>query len=50
MTDYDDLNTYNDDSVHDMWVDFDNYPNICALEVLIEGNLNKYIDKLNTWN
>ena len=25
MTDYDDLNTYNGDSVHDVWVDFDNY-------------------------
>lgn len=27
MCDFDNLDTYNGDSEHDMWVDFDNYEN-----------------------
>lgn len=41
MTDYDDLNTYNGDSVHDMWVSFDNYENIGTHDVFDEDNLDE---------
>lgn len=34
MDEYDDLGTYNGDSVHDMWVDFDNYENTGTPSVL----------------
>lgn len=40
MDEYDDLGTYNGNTEHDMWVDFDNY----------ENNLDEYIDNLNDWD
>lgn len=30
MDEYEDLDAYNGDTIHDMWVDFDNYENTGA--------------------
>lgn len=38
MTDFDELDTYNGDIEHDMWVDFDNYENTGAPDVFDEDN------------
>ncbi len=40
MNDYDDLDTYNGEAVHDMRVDFDNYENTGTPDVFDEDNLN----------
>lgn len=51
MTDFDDLNTYNDDPVHDGWVDFDYNENTDELSDLFdETDLDHYIDNLNDWD
>lgn len=47
MDEYDDLDTYNGDAVHDMWVDFDNYENSGTLAVFDEPDFDKYIKNLN---
>ena len=46
----DDLDTYNGDAVHDMWVDFDSYENTGTPEVFDEDNLDNFIDNLNDWD
>lgn len=38
MTDFDELDSYNSDIEHDMWVDFDNYENTGAPDVFDEDN------------
>lgn len=60
MDEYDDLATYNGDSEHDMWVDFDNYLNTGTPDVFsddptqqadyADNNLNDTIDNLNDWH
>ena len=60
MDEYDDLDTYNGDAVHDMWVDFDHYVNGLPLchskentgtpEVFDESDMDDYIDNLNDWD
>lgn len=50
MDEYEDLDTYNGDTVHDMWVDFDSYENTRIPEIFDEGNLDDYIDNLNDWD
>lgn len=51
MDEYEDLNTYNGDPVHDMWVDFDYNENTSELSGLIEDtDLNQYINNLNNLN
>lgn len=50
MDENDELNTYNDDTVHDMWVDFDRYENTGTPEVFDEDNLDNFIDNLNDWD
>lgn len=40
MTAFDDLDTYNGDTEHDMWVDFDNYENTGTPDVF---QRNKYL-------
>lgn len=50
MTDYDDLNTYNGDTEHNMWVDFDNYENTGSPDVFDESDLDNLIDNHNDWD
>lgn len=51
MNDYDDLDTYNGDPVHDGWVDFDYIENTGELSSLFEdSDLDEYIDNLNDWD
>lgn len=47
MDDYVDLNTYNRDSEHDMWIDLYNYGHTGTPGVFDEDNLDEYIDTLN---
>lgn len=44
---YDDLDTYNGDTEHDMWVDFDNYENTGTPDVFDEHDLDNFIDNFN---
>ena len=51
MDEYDDLNTYNGDPVHDGWVDFDYHENTGELADLFdESELDQYIDTFNDWD
>lgn len=38
MDEYEDLDTYNGDSEHDMWVDFDNYENTGTPGIFVGDN------------
>lgn len=46
----DDLDIYNGDTEHDMWVDFDNAENTCSPDVFDEPDLYNFIDNLNDWD
>lgn len=49
--DFDDLDIYNGDTIHDMYVDSDYEINTGELpEVFDEADLDKYIDNLNDWD
>ena len=51
MDDYDDLDSYNGDPLHDGWVDFDYNENTGELSDLFdETDLDQYIDNLNGWD
>lgn len=59
MDEYDDLDTYNGDAVHDMWVDFDNYVNDLPLsqkentgtpDVFDEVDMDELVNNLNDWD
>ena len=51
MDDYDDLDSYNGDPLHDGWVDFDCNENTGELSDLFdETDLDQYIDNLNDWD
>lgn len=51
MTDYDDLDTYNGDAVHDMELDFDYHINTGELpEYFEDSDLEQFIDNLNDWD
>lgn len=50
MNKYDDLDTYNGVTEHDMWVDFDNYENTGVPDVLDDSDFDNYIDNLNDWD
>lgn len=46
--DYDDLDTYNGDPVHDSWVDFDYNENTGELsELFDEADLDDFVNNLN---
>lgn len=51
MTDSNHIDTYNGDTVHDMWVDFDNYENTDYPDVFDEEELrqadSRYPDRDN---
>ena len=51
MDEYDDLDFYNNNPVHDGWVDFDYNKYTGELSDLFdETGLNEFIDNLNNWN
>ena len=51
MTDYDDLDTYNGDPVHDMEVDYDFHINTGELsDIFDDTDLDQFIDNLNDWD
>lgn len=47
MSEYDHLDTYNGDAVHNMWVDFDSYENTGNPDVFDEADMDYYIEDLN---
>lgn len=50
MDEYEDLDTYNGDAVHDMWVDFDRYENTGSPEVFDEDNIDEFVNNLDDWD
>lgn len=50
MEEYDDLGTYNGDTEHDMWVDFDNYENTGIPDVFDENDLEDCVYNPNDRN
>lgn len=51
MTDYDDLDTYNGDAEHDMWVDFGYHENTGELsDIFKDTDLDQFIDNLDDWD
>jgi hypothetical protein len=51
MDEYEDLDIYNGDAVHDMNVNFDRYMNTGeGAELFDETDLDDYIDNLNYWD
>lgn len=51
MIDYDDLNIYNGDTEHDMWVDFDYHVNTDELpKVFNDEDIDEYVNNLNDWD
>lgn len=50
MTDFDDLNIYNGDPVHDGWVDFDYHENTGELSELFDDtSSDQLFDGLDDW-
>lgn len=51
MDEYEDLDAYNGDTEHDMWVDFDYNENTGELSGLFEdSDIDSYINNLNDWD
>lgn len=51
MDENNDLDSYNGDPVHDVWVDFDYNENTGELSDLFdETDIDRYIDNLNDWD
>lgn len=50
MDETDDLSSYNEDTVHNMWGDFDHYENIGTQDVFDEPDFDNFIDNLNDWD
>lgn len=51
MNEYEDIDTYNGDPVHDGWGDFNYNENPGELSDLFdETDLDQYIDNLNDWD
>lgn len=51
MDEYEDLDTYNDNTLHDMAVDFDCHINTGELpEYFEDSDLDTFIDNLNDWD
>ena len=51
MEEYDDLDTFNGDTVYDGWVDFDYNENMGELSGFFdEIDLEQFIDNLNNWD
>ncbi|MBD5310915.1 MAG: hypothetical protein HDS13_01940 [Bacteroides sp.] len=50
MDEYENLDTYNGDAEHDMWVDFNNYENTGITNVFEENSFDNLIANLNDWD
>lgn len=50
MEEYDDLDTYNGDTVYNMWVNFDNFDNTGSPDVFDKPDFDNFIDNLNDWD
>lgn len=50
MDEYENLDAYNGDTEHDMWVDVDNYENTGTPDVFDESGLDEYFESLNDWD
>lgn len=51
MDEYEDLDAYNGDTEHDMWVDFDYNENTGELsDIFDDTDLDQFIDNLNDWD
>ena len=50
MDEYDDLDNYNGETTHDMWVDYDLYQNTGESDVFDEEDIDDIVDELNDWD
>ena len=50
MDEYEDLDVYNDDTIHNMWVDLDNIAHTGATRVCDDGSIADYINNLSDWD
>lgn len=51
MDEYEDLDAYNGDTEHDMWVDFDYNENTGELSgIFDDSDIDSYINNLNDWD
>lgn len=50
MDEYDNLDAYNGDAVHDMWVGYDHYQNTRDHDVFDEEDIDEIINELNDWD
>lgn len=51
MDEYEDLDAYNGDTEHDMWVDFDYNENTGELSGIFDDtDIDSYINNLNDWD
>lgn len=50
MEELDDLDTYNGDTEHEMWVDFDNFENTGSPDFFDAPDIDNFIDNLNDWD
>ena len=51
MDDYEDLDAYNGDTEHDMWVDFDYNENTGELSgIFDDSDMDSYINNLHDWD
>ena len=50
IDEYENLDLYNGDTVHDMWVDYDHYQNTGEPDVFDEEDIDEIVDELNDWD
>jgi hypothetical protein len=51
METFEDLDSYNGDTEHDMWVDFDYHKNTGELpEIFDDADVKAYVNSLNDWD
>ena len=50
IDEYENLDLYNGDTVHDMWVDYDHYQNTGEPDVFDEEDIDEIVDELNNWD
>ena len=50
IDEYENLDLYNGDTVHDMWVDYDHYQNTGEPDVFDKEDIDEIVDELNNWD
>lgn len=50
MGDFNDLDAYNGDTEHNMWVDLDSYENTGTPDAFNKPDIDSIIDNLNDWD